>query len=160
MKSLRYAFRLCVISVGVYIIGRIFPRKWIKYEKFPFKDYKSEQKGLIYRKIKVEKWKKIYPDASLLMHKICKRIPEKRVREISVCQFKTLIYESCVAEMTHAAAILLALVAAISNWSEPVAVLLALYVILAAPSIVIQRYNRPKYIRAYNLCVIREATKV
>ena len=72
-------YLLC-ISIAVFILGRLYPRKWLRTDAFPFKSSKLEKNGTIYNKIKIMKWKTKLPDASLIITKILPRfMPKKRL---------------------------------------------------------------------------------
>ena len=77
-KFIYWLAYMLAITVGIYVIGRIFPRKWIKEDKFPFRSFAFEKNGKIYDKIKIKKWKTKWPDASMVIHKIIPQIPVKR----------------------------------------------------------------------------------
>ena len=47
-------YLLC-ISIAVFILGRLYPRKWLRTDAFPFKSFKFEKNGTIYNKIKIMK---------------------------------------------------------------------------------------------------------
>ena len=81
MKFL-YCFLYLIISgIIIFLIGRIFPRKWIKEHKFPFKSFAFEKNGNIYEKLNVKKWKTRLPDASTIIHKVLpKFMPVKRIK--------------------------------------------------------------------------------
>lgn len=147
-KFIYWLAYMLTITVGIYIIGRIFPRKWIKEDKFPFRSFAFEKNGRIYDKIKIKKWKTKWPDASKLIHKIIPCIPVKRFDEKSPKKVKTLIKESCVAETTHIVAFVLGFFA-IFLWGSVLGVLLTIvYALANIPPILIQRYNRPRLMRA------------
>ena len=147
-KFIYWLAYMLTITVGIYIIGRIFPRKWIKEDKFPFRSFAFEKNGRIYDKIKIKKWKTKWPDASKLIHKIIPQIPVKRFDDKSPEKVKTLIKESCVAETTHVVAFVLGFFA-IFLWGSVLGVLLTIvYALANIPPILIQRYNRPRLMRA------------
>ncbi len=135
---------LCVIVI-VFLLGRIYPRKWIYEKRFPFKSFSFEKEGAIYNKIKIMKWKTKLPDASLIITKILPRfMPKKRLdneQKISV-----LIKETCIAEMTHVIVSILGfgcvfIWKGIGGW-----VLSILFLLFNIPFVIIQRFNRPRLI--------------
>lgn len=147
-KFIYWLAYMLAITVGIYVIGRIFPRKWIKEDKFPFRSFAFEKNGKIYDKIKIKKWKTKWPDASMVIHKIIPQIPVKRFDDKSPEKVKTLIKESCVAETTHVVAFVLGFFA-IFLWGSVLGVLLTIvYALANIPPILIQRYNRPRLMRA------------
>lgn len=146
-----FAYML-TITVVIYVIGRVFPRKWIKEDKFPYRSFKFEKNGKIYDKIKIKNWKAKYPDASLIMHKIIPKIPVKRIDTKYPDKVKVLIKESCIAETTHVFGIMLGCFA-LFFWTSVISIILTiLYAIVQIPPILIQRYNRPRLKKS--LCLI------
>ena len=135
---------LLFISLLIYFVGRVYPRKAINPNVFPFCTFKKEKNGKIYQKFKVRKLKKIYPDASKLAHKIIAKIPEKSLKSPTEKQLTILIYESCVAEITHVVAIILGAFCPIISITHGT-ILSTLYILFNLPAIIIQRFNRPCY---------------
>ena len=144
---IRCAAYLVAISALIYILGRLLPYSAIREDSFPFASRPFERQGRFYLKLGVKRWKPFYPDASIVIHKIIKAVPEKNLKGPSAGKLQVLIKESCKAELTH----LLALFAAIPCpifFSWPGAILGGLYFLINLPAIVIQRYNRPRLLRA------------
>lgn len=139
---------LVVMSVVVFLVGRFFPRKWIKEEKFPFKSFKFEKQGKIYEKLKIKKWKTRLPDASLILNKIFrKRMPVKRIRDLKKSSANVLVKETCVAEATHFWAGILGFLC-VKIWKSAGGYIIsAAYFLLNVPFILIQRYNRPRLLK-------------
>lgn len=144
LKTIHYI--LCV-SIAVFILGRVFPRKWIFEDRFPFKSFEFEKGGRIYNKIGIMKWKTKLPDASVIITKIIpKFMPRKRIDQDN--QIPILIKETCVAEATHVLVSFLGFGCVfiwngIGGWIVSIAFLL-----FNIPFIIIQRFNRPRLIRA------------
>lgn len=44
--------------------GALLPQKWFRYDRFPWRMWKLERGGAIYRKIRIHKWKETFPDMS------------------------------------------------------------------------------------------------
>ncbi len=143
-KTIRYI--LCT-SIVVFILGRVFPRKWIFEDRFPFKSFGFEKGGRIYNKIGIMKWKTKLPDASVTITKILpKFMPRKRIDQGD--QIPILIKETCIAEATHVLVAILGFGCVfiwngIGGWIVSIAFLL-----FNIPFIIIQRFNRPRLIRA------------
>ena len=135
---------MLALTLVIYVIGRIFPRKWIREDKFPFQSFGFEKNGKIYDKIKIKKWKTKWPDASRIMHKIFPKIPVKRFDDKSPEKVKVLLKESCVAETTHIVAFLFSFFALLFWMSVLSIILTVLYALVNIPPILIQRYNRPR----------------
>ena len=144
-EALYCALYLIAISVIIFLLGRVFPKKWVKPKSFPFKSFAFEKEGKIYEKIGIRKWKTKWPDASLLLHKIMpKRLPKKRLDGDKKEKAVILLKESCLAESVHALAIIAGLFSLkiCKNW---LGILLnAIYTFINIPPILIQRYNRPR----------------
>lgn len=151
MEYLYCVIYLVSISLIVWFIGRIFPRKWIRENAFPFRSFAFEKGGKIYEKIKIRKWKTKFPDASVLLHKIIKKIPIKRMENRSANKVSILIKESCVAEATHVIALVLGFVCLRIKRGFGGAILSILYALPNIPPILIQRYNRPRLKKALDV---------
>lgn len=146
MKFLNCTLFLLISGVIVFFIGRFFPRKWIKEESFPFKDFKFEQKGKLYDKIHIKQWKTKLPDASLIIGKFFpKFMPKKRIEGDAKNKIKTLIKESCVAESTHFLCAIIGLYCA-KIWKFWGVIISVIWAVWHSLFIVIQRYNRPRLI--------------
>ena len=55
---------LAIIGIAAFLLGRILPQKWFRYDRFPWRMWKLERGGAIYRKIRIHKWKETFPDMS------------------------------------------------------------------------------------------------
>lgn len=141
---------LITSGIIVLLIGRLFPRKWIREKSFPFKSYKFENEGKIYDKIKIRFWKTKLPDASLIISKISPNfMPKKRIDKIedSNEKIKVLVKETCVAESTHFVTGLLGLLC-IRIWNKLGGKLIAvIYFVWNMLFVCIQRYNRPRMLK-------------
>lgn len=136
------------ISVIIYVVGRFFPRKWIYENRFPFKSFKFEQQGKIYDKLKIKKWKTKLPDASLIFHKIVAIIPKKRIDDNKKDNIPVLIKETCIAESNHFFAAILGFFC-VKIWHNTGGIIVSVCFAFAnIPFILIQRYNRPRLMRA------------
>lgn len=147
MQLLRCVLYLLMITIVIFLIGRIYPRKWIKEKAFPFEAYKWEHNTKIYQKLKVKKWKTIYPDFSSIITKVFPNfMPKKRIDNNDKNKIPILIKETCVAEATHIVAIIMGFRCvkicesmALLGW-----ILTILFTLVNIPPILIQRYNRPR----------------
>ena len=145
--SIRYL--LCV-GIVIFFLGRLYPRKWLRTDAFPFKSFKFEKNGAIYDKIKIMKWKTKLPDASIIITKIIpKFMPTKRLDDEK--KIPILISETCIAEVTHVVAAILGfrcvfIWKGIGGWIVSI-----LFLIINIPFIIMQRYNRPRLKRAYEM---------
>lgn len=153
MSFLYCLLYLAGMGILVFLIGRFFPRKWIKENAFPFRCYRFEKQGKIYEKIKIKRWKTKWPDASMLLHAVFRRhYPKKRIEGTDREKVSILIKESCVAESTHVVVSILG-VFCIKIWKGMGGVLTSVgWILFNLPPIVIQRYNRPRLQKALNAC--------
>lgn len=144
LKTIRY---ILYTSIILFLLGRLFPRKWIFENKFPFKSFKFERNGRIYNKIHIMKWKTKLPDASLIITKLLpKFMPKKRLDAES--KFSILIKETCIAEATHVLAAILGfgcvfIWEGVGGW-----IMSLLFLLFNLPFVIIQRFNRPRLIAA------------
>ena len=130
----------------VFLIGRVFPRKWINPNIFYFRAWKWEKEGKVYEKVSIKKWKTKWPDFSNIITKLFPKImPKKRLDMGAVEKLPILIKESCVAEATHTICFFLGFIP-IAIWPGVAsAVLSVLWALTHIPPIIIQRYNRPRF---------------
>lgn len=136
---------LAVIGMAGFILGRLIPKRWMQWDKRPFKLWSFEDEGKIYNCLKIRKWQNKIPD----MSKIFKRImPEKKMPEqLSEESVALMLRETCVAELIH---LLLGLggLYCIFLWPGLGGWLIALaYLLGNLPFVFVQRFNRPKFHR-------------
>ena len=134
-------------SLGVvsHYVGRALPRRWFHPDRFPFKSFRWEQEGNVYRRLGVQHWKDLVPDMSKVMpDMIPKRVSLRGTAEEAM----TLVQETCVAEAVHGVLMVLS----VGNYLLcqnllGLAVTLFDAIFLNLPYWIIQRYNRPKLLR-------------
>lgn len=134
---------LIVLGFAAFWIGRILPKGWFNPDAFPYRDWAFEQKGNLYRRIHIHRWQSHVPDMSRIFRHA---MPAKRLStDISSGQVDLMIRETCVAEFTHLALIVLSLPV---FWICPGPAGIALYLLDLALGngvfILVQRFNRPK----------------
>lgn len=156
MAFLRSVLYVAICGVLSHFIGEALPRRWFHYDKFPFLPWKWEKNGTCYEKIRIQDWKDHMPDMSRVMKDM---VPKR----LGFCptseQVRTLVVETCVAEVVHAALCLLAPVIWFF-WKNGMGVFLSAVVIVCnLPFIMIQRYNRPMLISLAQRLEVREARK-
>ena len=150
MHLLNCLLYLLIMSIVVFIIGRLFPRKLINENKFPFKIYNWEKNGKIYDCLKIKKWKTRLPDASVILNKFIPKIyPKKRMKNKEVDKAFILVKESCVAEMTHKVVSILGFFC-IKICRKKGFLIALVYYIFNIPFVLIQRYNRPRFLKLTN----------
>ncbi len=134
-------------SLGVvsHYVGQALPRRWFHPDRFPFKSFRWEQEGNVYRRLGVQHWKDLVPDMSKVMpDMIPKRVSLRGTAEEAM----TLVQETCVAEAVHGVLMVLS----VGNYLLcqnllGLAVTLFDAIFLNLPYWIIQRYNRPKLLR-------------
>ena len=144
-KAIVYIAALGVVS---FVAGRLLPKRWIHYNRFPFRTFAFENGGRIYEKLGIGKWKKKVPDMSRIFKKQMQ--PKRLSGRPDAAELKLMIDETCVAELTHAILCLLSppIIALCPRWRG--IVICVVYVLLGnVPFILIQRYNRPRLVRLW-----------
>lgn len=145
MNVLYAVIYTAVLAVVSHYVGQSLPRRWFDPDRFPFKAWRWEKDGSIYKRLGIQRWKDLVPDMSkVLPDMIPKRVD---LRETSA-NAMLLVQETCVAEVIHAALMVLAIGIVIlcpNVWGVAIALFDAL--LLNLPYILIQRYNRPKLLR-------------
>lgn len=145
MAILYCALYIAAIGIASHYIGNALPRRWFRADAFPYRSFAWEQEGKIYRRIGVQHWKEKLPD----MSKICGDMVRKEIACRPTAEsMERLVAESCVAECVHFCLILLSLpVLAIcpgaGGW-----VVFGLCFLGNFPFMLIQRYNRPRLVKA------------
>ena len=138
---------LVCISIIAFPVGRLFPKKWFRYDRFPYTAYPWEDDGRIYYKIGIRKWMNKVPDMSRIMKNCMKRKELKSGFDGDDVRY--LLDESCIAEVVH---ILLGIfgLQCIEYWPCSGGVIFAvLYLIGNLLFVCIQRHNRPRLARLY-----------
>lgn len=151
MNLLNCVLFLVASGLVIFFVGRIFPRKWIRENRFPFKSFNFEKNGKIYEKLKIKRWKTKLPDASLVIGRIFpKFLPKKRINIAKDKQEKiaVLIKESCVAESTHLFSAFAGLFC-VKIWKYWGTIVSFAWLVWNMLFVIIQRYNRPRLIIAY-----------
>ena len=136
---------LAVMGILFFFIGRIVPKKWFRYDKFPYRLFGFEKDGVVYHAIGIRKWKSKFPDMSIIMPKL---IPSKKMPDtVNAANMELMVQETCIAEWTH---LLLSILGfgCVFLWESAGGWIVAvLYVFGNIPYILIQRHNRPKLVR-------------
>lgn len=132
-----------VMGLVAFVLGEKIPRRWVRYDRFPFAAAPFEKDGRIYLNLRIQHWKDIMPD----MSKIFKSTFPKRVGMRSDAQYMdTLIRETCTAELVHWILIALSPLLLLFLRGGFAALGIALYALGNLPFILIQRYNRPRLV--------------
>ena len=135
---------LVLLSVGMFFVGRLLPKKWFCAKAFPYRGYRFEREGRIYEKLKIRKWYNKVPDMSRILPFM---MPPKKLTADNVEHLPRMIRETCVAELIH-------LINSIAGfycvriYPGLGGILMALlYALLNIPFIMIQRFVRPRLLK-------------
>ena len=150
---------LYIAGIGILsnIIGNALPRRWFHADRFPYKCWKWENGGKIYRKLKIQKWKDKLPDMS-------KVDPTMYRKEVDTARnpdnLQRLIDETCVAEIVHDVLIVLSL-AVVDIWPGVWGWIVWVCCFFGNfPFVLIQRYNRPRLQKALDRMKAHSVPKV
>lgn len=134
---------LAVVGVANFLLGRVLPKKWFRWDRFPYRPVPGE--GKLYERLGIRRWKDYLPDMSRILPRV---MPSKRLPSVLTGPaLERMLQETCVAEFIHVLLILPALYCA---WLWPGAggwTVFLLYAVLNLPFVMVQRYNRPKLAR-------------
>lgn len=144
---MRYLVFYLNISFISFYAGRILPRKWFRYNWFPYRTWRFERDGKIYERIGIKKWQNRLPDMSRIFPKM---MPPKNMTGHYKDRLPVMIQETCIAEFTHVMLCILGL-HGLSLWDSPLRFpLTILYIcVFNVPYVLIQRYNRPRLVKLY-----------
>lgn len=145
LSFLRCFLYLALLGLCFFVIGRVLPKQWFKYDLFPYKSFSFEQGGALYDRLAIRRWKNQLPDMSQLLPGC---MPVKKLSSnMKPAQLELLIQETCVAEWIH---LMLSVFGfgCLSIWRGAGGVTVSvLYLLGNLPFGILQRYNRPKLIR-------------
>lgn len=130
-----------------FLIGQLLPRRIYRPGAFPFRTWKWEKGGEIYRKTGVHVWKDHVPDMSRIIPGVVKKKAQLARTPETMWM---LILETCGAEFIHFLLIVFIsplVYAAIRGFWGVIAA--AVYALGNLVFIVIQRYNRPRLVEIY-----------
>ena len=102
MGFLRCCVYYGILAVVSFFIGRLLPKSWFHGDRFPYRCASWEAK--LFRFLRVHEWQDKVPDMSKIVPKL---IPAKKLGTDFRAQLPRMIEETCVAEFTHFALILL-----------------------------------------------------
>ena len=148
LQVLNCAIYLFAVGMAVLATGKLLPRKWFPSDRFPFKTWRWERGGRIYRKLRLQRWKDRMPDASLRSKNMVRK---KTGTHPDTELLQTLVAETCVAEISHWALMVLSLPVL---WIHPGTggrIIMLLCILGNFVFVIIQRYNRPRLLRALKM---------
>ena len=138
-------FMLCLCDIAVlgavsFVLGRLFPKRWLHPDRFPFRTCAWEEK--LWKLLRIRKWQSKVPDMSRIFPKL---MPAKALTQQTARDLPLMIQETCVAELTHGLLCIVGL-SLLRLWPGTGGVILtAVYILLGnLPFLLIQRYNRPR----------------
>ena len=152
-KFLHSCLYAAACSLTVLFVGLFVPRGSFDPNNRFFMERPWEKK--LYQKLHVSKWKSHVPDMSVYIKRLMlKKLGTKTDPE----KLKGLIAESCIAEGAHFILCILGL-GLMLVWEEIGGVICSfLYIIGNLPYIIIQRYNRPRFIKTLKKWQNKELT--
>ena len=148
MQFLKCACYLAGLGILSFVLGRLVPKTWFDYTRFPYRAFAFERDGRLYESLGIAHWQSRVPDMSRLFSKLMP--PKKMPARPDEQTLLVMIRETCAAEATHTL-LMLAGLGVIVIWPCVWGVMLYLvYAILGnLIFIIIQRYNRPRLVRLY-----------
>lgn len=151
-------FQCCIYLLAVgfvsFLLGRIMPKKWFDYRKFPYKLRSWECDQTFYRGLRVSEWKDRLPDMTKILPSM---IPDRKVpKGVNAAAVAKMIEETCVAEFTHRLLMILgfgcvSIMQGAGGW-----IISVLYLIGNIPFNISQRFNRIRLINIYEKFMDRE----
>lgn len=134
---------MTTLGMFAFFAGRFIPKSWIHADDFPFKTCGFEKNGRLYDKLGVRKWQSKVLDMSKLFPKF---IPKKKLDGDVKSAMPLMIKETCIAELVHWLLILPGFYC-LNLWEGTGGIVIViLYELGNIPYIIIQRYNRPRFI--------------
>lgn len=144
------------LGIIAHYVGEALPRKWFKFDRFPYKQFNFEKSGKLYKFLRVRLWKDKVPDMSKIMKDM---LPKKVSFSANSAELYALAKETCVAEAVHGVLGVLFLFIYFFFKNTLGVILSLIAVILNLPFIIIQRYNRPKILSLASRLYERECKK-
>lgn len=143
MNFLKCILYMAAVGVVSFVLGRLVPKGWFDWERFPYRPFSFEKGGKFYHRLKIRQWQDKIPDMSRILPGL---MPRKQMPEHpTVKNITRMLQETCVAELTHW---LLCLAGLFLLWLWPGVggILLAFVYIFFGnlPFVAVQRYNRPR----------------
>lgn len=141
MDFLHCFIYLAIIGTITFFIGRILPKSWFNYERFPYSPFSWEKGGKIYDKIRIKKWQNKLPDMSKIFTRL---MPAKKIVSLKRERIELMLKETCIAEAAHLALMIMGF-GCVSIWEGRGGIIVSvIYFIVNIPFVLIQRYNRPR----------------
>lgn len=151
---LKCAVYFAVTGLLSFFLGRVIPPNKMEWHRFPYKLYRIEREGLIYKRIGIHHWQNKVPDMSKVFPQL---MPPKKMVATDKDSLLRMIQETCTAELTHIVLCVTGLYC-INLWPGAGGITLAMLniALFNLPFILIQRYNRPRLVRLYKRQIEKE----
>ena len=157
MDFLNCAVYLALIGAFGFVFGRLLSKIRFDPDWGIFRSFSFEMEGKIYEKIKIHKWQSKVPDMSRILPFL---MPPKNLSGNYEERLPVMINETCVAEITHIIICLLGVPSLfILKGIGGILIFLFFVLVLNLPFILIQRYNRPRFIRLQKRILSRDKKK-
>ena len=144
---------LAATGLLLFFLGRLIPPDKLEWHRFPYKLYRFEREGQIYKRIGIHHWQNKVPDMSKVFPKL---MPPKKMVATDKGSLIRMIQETCTAELTHVVLCLTGLYC-IQLWPGAGGIVLTMLNTLGNMIfILIQRYNRPRLVRLYKRQIEKE----
>lgn len=147
-------FYLMVVGLILFLVGRMIPKKWMHYDRFPYRLFSFEKNGKIYNVFRIQRWREKLPDMSKILPGM---MPSKKLpKKVTSVQLERMVQETCVAELIHNLLCVLGF-GCVLLWKGAGGWIVALlYMAGNIPFSIIQRYNRPKLVQIMHKLKYRE----
>lgn len=131
-----------VLQTLAAVFCRILPDRFFDPSGFWFQAHRWEASGFIYERLfHVKRWKKFLPDGAAVWKNGYRK---KTLRDVSPDNLQRFLIESCRAELTHLLAIPPFILFILFMPLYVLPMMLAYALIVNAPCVIAQRYNRPR----------------
>jgi glycosyl-4,4'-diaponeurosporenoate acyltransferase len=138
-----------VSSIIVTVISTKLPERYYNYRNWIFKERKWEKNGEFYQHVfKVKRWKNHMPEIADF---IKSTFSKKSIKEFDNEYIEKYLLESCRAEFAHWCIIFSSVIFLFYEGTATFVCILLIAILVDAPFIIIQRYNRPRIIRIMKL---------
>lgn len=134
-----------MVGLILFLLGRMIPKKWMHYDRFPYRLFSFEKSGKIYHAFHIHRWREKLLDMSKILPGM---MPSKKLpKRATSVQIERMVQETCVAELIHNLLCVLGF-GCVLLWEGAGGWIAALFYMAGnIPFSMIQRYNRPKLVQ-------------